>query len=155
YPYGCVEQTMSRFLPAIKVAQILRQFKVNHPELEKKLPGCVAGGIKRLLDLQQGDGGWGWNGNGQTHEMMTPYALYGLLQAEKAGYQIPSGNAVNAGLSRLERFINQMGNAQAADRVYCMYVFSHRRDIAPAWWQWLGEQARARGLSDCALALAL
>src|SRR5262249_12941973 len=31
YPYGCVEQTMSRFLPAIKVAQILKQFKVNHP----------------------------------------------------------------------------------------------------------------------------
>src|SRR5262249_23692281 len=89
YPYGCVEQTMSRFLPAIKVAQVLKQFQVDHPELNKKLPGCVAGGIKRLLELQQPDGGWGWNGNGQTHEMMTPYALFGLLQAEKAGYTIP------------------------------------------------------------------
>src|SRR5207302_955072 len=76
YPYGCVEQTMSRFLPAIKVAQILKKCQVEHKGLEQKLPGCVQGGIKRLLELQQPDGGWGWNGNGQTHEMMTPYALY-------------------------------------------------------------------------------
>ena len=27
YPYGCVEQTMSRFLPAIKVAQVLKHFQ--------------------------------------------------------------------------------------------------------------------------------
>src|SRR5262249_16234677 len=76
YPYGCVEQTMSRFLPAIKVAQILQQFQVDHPELNKKLPGCVSGGIKRLLELQQPGGGWGWHGGSNTHEMMTPYALY-------------------------------------------------------------------------------
>ena len=53
----------------------------------------MLGGIKRLLELQQPDGGWGWHGNGQTHEMMTPYALYGLLQAEKAGYQVPAATA--------------------------------------------------------------
>ncbi len=41
YPYGCVEQTMSRFLPAIKVAQILKQLKIEHPGLARKLPGCV------------------------------------------------------------------------------------------------------------------
>ena len=102
YPYGCVEQTMSRFLPAIKVAQILKQYEVNHPELQKKLPGCVAGGIKRLLELQQPDGGWGWHGGSQTHEMMTPYALYGLLQAEKAGYTIPNETAIQRGLQRLQ-----------------------------------------------------
>ncbi|MFO0876089.1 MAG: alpha-2-macroglobulin family protein [Gemmataceae bacterium] len=155
YPYGCVEQTMSRFLPTIKVAQLLRQFKVDHPELEKKLPGCVAGGIKRLLELQSGDGGWGWHGGGQTHEMMTPYALYGLLQAEKAGYQIPNEQAVNMGLSRLEQFINSMGDAQTADRVYCLYVFSHRRDLRPEWWTWLETRNKAKALSDYALALAL
>ncbi|MFO0844191.1 MAG: alpha-2-macroglobulin family protein [Gemmataceae bacterium] len=155
YPYGCVEQTMSRFLPAIKVAQVLRQFKVNHPELEKKLPGCVAGGIKRLLDLQQPDGGWGWNGNAATHEMMTPYALYGLLQAEKAGYQVPNETAVARGLTRLEQFINNMGDAQTADRVYCLYVFSHRRDLSEGQWNWLRERVKVNALSDYALALAL
>lgn len=155
YPYGCVEQTMSRFLPAIKVAQVLRQFKVNHPELEKKLPGCVAGGIKRLLELQQGDGGWGWNGNGATHEMFTPYALYGLLQAEKAGYQIPNETAVNRGLDRLQQFIRSMGDGQTADRVYCLYVFSHRRDLTKDDWEWIERRATQKALSDYALGLAI
>jgi hypothetical protein len=155
YPYGCVEQTMSRFLPAIKVAQILRRFKVDHPQLEKKLPGCVAGGIKRLLEIQQPDGGWAWHGGGQTHEMMTPYALYGLLQAEKAGYQIPNENAIGRGLARLEQFVNNMGDSHVADRVYCMYVWSHRRDLTAKHWEWLAGHAAKGTLSDYALALAL
>jgi hypothetical protein len=155
YPYGCVEQTMSRFLPAIKVAQVLKEFRVEHPQLEKKLPGCVAGGIKRLLELQQPDGGWGWHANGQTHEMMTPYALYGLLQAEKAGYTIPAGGAIERGLVRLKHFINAMNEAQTADRIYSMHVYAHRHDLEPAWWSFIAARLQADRLSDYALALAL
>jgi uncharacterized protein YfaS (alpha-2-macroglobulin family) len=155
YPYGCVEQTMSRFLPAIQVSKILQRFDVRHEGLKKKLPGCVDRGVKRLLELQQADGGWGWNGNGQTHEMMTPYALYGLLQAEKAGYQLNDGQAVERGLARLQQFIEQMGEQQAADRVFCLYVYAHRRDLRPEWWQFIANQADKKTLSDYALALAL
>jgi hypothetical protein len=156
YPYGCVEQTMSRFLPAIKVAQILKQYQVDHPELNKKLPGCVSGGIKRLLELQQGDGGWGWHGGSQTHEMMTPYALFGLLQAEKGGYVIPNETAIQRGLHRLRTFIDSMTQPQnVADRIYCMYVFSHREQILDPWWAWLTEQQKTGKLSDYANALAL
>jgi hypothetical protein len=155
YPYGCVEQTMSRFLPAIKVAQVLKQFQVNHPGLNQKLPNCVAGGIKRLLELQQQDGGWAWHGGGQTHEMMTPYALFGLLQAEKAGYSIPNEDAIKRGLDRLKQFIDGMGENQTADRIYCMYVYSHRRDIQADWWKFIAAQREKGKLSDYALALAL
>ena len=45
--------------------------------------------MKRLLELQQPDGGWGWHGNGKTHEMMTPYALYGLLAGREGGLPVP------------------------------------------------------------------
>jgi uncharacterized protein YfaS (alpha-2-macroglobulin family) len=155
YPYGCVEQTMSRFLPAIQVAKVLQRYQIHHEALNRKLPGCVQGGIKRLLELQQPDGGWGWNGNGQTHEMMTPYALYGLLQAEKAGYTLSSEQAVERGLVRLRQFIDQMGAGQAADRVFCMYVYSHRKGILPEWWKFLEEELQANKLSDYALALSL
>lgn len=156
YPYGCVEQTMSRFLPAIKVAQILKQYQVDHPELNKKLPGCVSGGIKRLLELQQGDGGWGWHGGTQTHEMMTPYALFGLLQAEKAGHTIPNETAIQRGLQRLRHFIDAMNQTQhAPDRIYCMYVFSHREKILDEWWTWLENHQKTGKLSDYANALAL
>jgi hypothetical protein len=155
YPYGCVEQTMSRFLPAIEVAKVLQRYQINHDGLNRKLPGCVQGGIKRLLELQQPDGGWGWNGSGQTHEMMTPYALFGLLQAEKAGYVLGSDQAVERGLVRLRQFIDQMGPPQVADRVFCMYVYGHRKEMLPEWWQFLAEQLGQGRLSDCALALAL
>jgi uncharacterized protein YfaS (alpha-2-macroglobulin family) len=155
YPYGCVEQTMSRFLPAIQVAKVLQRYQIHNDALNRKLPGCVQGGIKRLLELQQGDGGWGWNGTGQTHEMMTPYALYGLLEAEKAGYALGAEQAVERGLARLRLFIDQMGPAQAADRVFCLYVYGRRKDILPQWWTFLAEQLEKNKLSDYALALAL
>ena len=155
YPYGCVEQTMSRFLPAIKVAQILKQYQVDHPALNKKLPDVVAGGIKRLLELQQPDGGWGWHGGSQTHEMMTPYALYGLLQAEKAGYTIPNEQAIQRGLHRLKNFIDVMNDTQAADRIYCMYVWSHREKLDDNYWTFLTNMQKGGKLSDYANALCL
>ena len=155
YPHGCVEQTMSRFLPAIKVAQILKKFDVKHAPLKKRLPGCVAGGIKRLLQLQRADGGWGWNGNGRTHEMMTPYALYGLMEAEKAGYKLGAEKAIEKGMGRLRTFISQMGEKQAADRIYCMYVYSYRHKLPDDWWRFISTQQRGKKLSDYALAMSL
>ena len=42
YPYGCVEQTMSRFLPAIRWRQDLEAIGLStHKELEAKLPKVV------------------------------------------------------------------------------------------------------------------
>jgi len=155
YPYGCVEQTMSRFLPAIRVAQTLKHYKINNPGLEAKLPKCVDMSIKRLLQMQQSDGGWGWNGSSQTHEMMTPYALYGLLEAEKAGYPIGNEDAVKRGLRRVRRYIDAMGERQAADRIYCMYVYAHREPMPEAWWSFIDQQADKGKLSDYAKALAL
>ena len=99
----------------------------------------VAAGIKRLLELQQPDGGWGWIGSSETHEMMTPYALYGLLRAEDSGYEIGSADAVERGLGRLEGFIGAMDESKAADRIYCMYVYSLRRPLRDEWWAWIGD----------------
>lgn len=155
YPHGCVEQTMSRFLPAIKVAQTLERLNVDNPELTQKLPEVVAAGVKRLLELQQDDGGWGWQSGSQTHEMMTPYALYGLLQAEKAGYTIGNEKAIERGLARLRSFIDSMGDSQAADRIYCTYVYAHRHDVPEPVWQFIRQQLDADQLSDYALAMSL
>jgi len=155
YPYGCVEQTMSQFLPAIKVAQTLKRAHVENQPLRERLPGVVEAGIKRLLQLQQAGGGWAWHAKGQAHEMMTPYALYGLLQAEKAGYEIPDEQAVQKGLARLLAFINAMGTAQTADRIYCTYVYSHREEVPEVMWQFIAERLAAGALSDYALAMSL
>ena len=37
--------------------------------------------------------------------MMTPYVLYGLLEAEKAGYNLGSEDALAKGMNRLHQFI--------------------------------------------------
>lgn len=156
YPYGCVEQTMSRFLPAVRVADILDRAKVRDAKLEERLPKVVAAGIKRLLDLQKPDGGWGWHGGSRTHEMMTPYALYGLLGAEKAGYELPSSDAIDKGMRRLRTFIDQTPEAQISDRLYMMYVYAHREPLTDAWWRSLERLSRSLGkMTDYALALAL
>jgi uncharacterized protein YfaS (alpha-2-macroglobulin family) len=87
--------------------------------------------------------------------MMTPYALYGLLQAEKAGYEISSEKAIERGLGVLRNFIGNMGQQQATDRIYCMYVYAHRKPIEKEWWTFIHDQHKAGTLSDYALALAL
>ena len=155
YPHGCAEQTMSKFVPAVKVSGMLKRAGLKCPELEAKLPRYVSAGIKKLINFQRPDGGWGWNGSGRTHEMMTPYVMYGLLEAEAAGYTLPNETAVQRGLTRLRQFIDRMGETQAADRIYCMYVYSMRNKMQDKWWQFIAGQDDKNKLSDYATAMAL
>lgn len=82
YPYGCVEQTMSRFLPAVAARRALAQ---TPESLKEKLPAVIAAGLERLYLLQQLDGGWGWWRGGPRNEPLTAYVLYGLSICRKAG----------------------------------------------------------------------
>lgn len=154
YPYGCVEQTMSRFLPAIKVAQVLKQLRLSNPDLQRKLPVYAAAGIKRLLELQHDDGGWGWWVNDKTHTFMTAYALYGLIEAKKAGYSIGKAGAIRDGLQCLHRLVLNKPT-EAADKVWCLYVWGQDETLPQQWWDYLEEQRKSDTLSDYALALAL
>lgn len=88
YPYGCVEQTMSRLLPNVFVAQVLQKLGIPNAKLEKELPKMVRKGVDRLFDLQQHHGGWGWWAYGQSHPFMTAYALYGLTMAQQADFPV-------------------------------------------------------------------
>ncbi|MBI5031972.1 MAG: Ig-like domain-containing protein [Chloroflexi bacterium] len=88
YPYGCVEQTMSRFLPDVLVKQTLDKLKIKNDKLEKELPKQVEDSLTRLYNFQHGDGGWGWWENDDSIPYETAYVLYGLAQAKKAGYPV-------------------------------------------------------------------
>jgi hypothetical protein len=153
YPYGCAEQTMSRFAPAIEVAGVLENLGIRDGALAARLPGVVAGGLKRLTELQQPDGGWGWIGNGTTHEMITPYVTWGLLRAERAGYKLPDPKTLPRALEKIFAFAQSLDDRQPSDRIYLMYVYGQKHALPDAWWTWL--VARADKLTDYALALAL
>ena len=109
YPYGCVEQTMSRFLPTIIVANTFKE--INVPLKSKtieELPKYVDAGLKRLYDFQHSDGGWGWWTNDKTHPYMTAYVIYGMSLAKQAGYKIDENIFLN-GINNLK---NQIENAK-------------------------------------------
>jgi len=107
YPYGCTEQTMSRFLPTAIVAKTLRERGLS---VEDAL-GRVFGGIEestpqksgkhlaqldavtkeslaRLYDFQHSDGGWGWWKEGGSDEYMSAYVVWGLSLARDGGIAI-------------------------------------------------------------------
>lgn len=85
YPYGCVEQTMSAALPAVFVERVLASAKLAAPS-DLKPPEIARKAIRRLTELQHPDGSWGWWEHDPAHPFMTAYALYGLAEMRKSGY---------------------------------------------------------------------
>ncbi|MFQ5490749.1 MAG: MG2 domain-containing protein [Phycisphaerae bacterium] len=111
YPYGCTEQTMSRFLPAVVVRRSLDRLGIDLKDLRDKIDAggqpafaklperfrnnpvfnnaamddMIDAGVERLTQLQRPDGGWGWWAGGASNPYMTAYVVYGLTEAAGAG----------------------------------------------------------------------
>ncbi len=111
YPYGCTEQTMSRFLPAVITVKTLgdlgldpadvmgrvfggieREFvESTQPRGQRdlaQLDDMVRRGLDRLYDFQHGDGGWGWWKEGDSDHFMSAYVVWGLTMARDAGITV-------------------------------------------------------------------
>jgi len=92
YPHGCVEQTMSRFLPAVMVGRAVRQSGVDlPPDVAAKLPQVLSRGLTRLYTFQHADGGWGWWEKDATNIGMSIYVVYGLARCRGAGAAVDEG----------------------------------------------------------------
>ena len=119
YPYGCVEQTMSRFLPTVVVASAYKDLNAPINEATKmNLPKMVDAGLKRLYGFQHSDGGWGWWTNDLTNPFMTAYVVYGLSIAKSAGYEIRS-DVISKGLSSMKNSLNN--NLDPTTKAYVLY----------------------------------
>jgi len=91
YPYECIEQTMSRFLPNVVSYQALKSLGVKRPELETNLPQQVGVGLQRIYARQRTDGGWGWWASDDSSVAVSSYVLYGLAKARQAGFTVDQG----------------------------------------------------------------
>lgn len=89
YPYGCIEQTMSRFLPDVIVADVLKALGRDDQALAKTLPDMVRDGVERIQGMQNADGGFGWFAENESQPYQTAYVAYGLALAKKSGFQVP------------------------------------------------------------------
>jgi len=119
YPYGCTEQTMSRFLPAAITAKTLRDLGLKpetamqkifggieessaaatHPAGKrdlKELDAITRQGLDRLYNFQHADGGWGWWKEGESDHFMTAYVLWGMTLARQAGIEVKPDVAARA-----------------------------------------------------------
>jgi uncharacterized protein YfaS (alpha-2-macroglobulin family) len=88
YPYECVEQTVSRFLPNVVTWQALDELGVERPELRQKLAQMVGVALQRLYAGQHYDGGWGWWALDESDPYLSAYVLQGMLEAHRAGFTV-------------------------------------------------------------------
>jgi len=111
YPYGCTEQTMSRFLPAAITAKTLRDLGLKpetamnkifggieqstaaatHPKGKhdlSELDAITKQSLDRLYNFQHSDGGWGWWKDGNSDHFMTAYVVWGMTLAQQAGINV-------------------------------------------------------------------
>ncbi len=89
YPYGCVEQTMSRFMPAVVADRAARELGLPTAEWSERLPRITARSLNRLQTMQHSDGGWGWWESDSSDIGMTALVMEGLWRARAAGVAVP------------------------------------------------------------------
>lgn len=135
YPYGCTEQTMSRFYPAIICAETLKKLGTNLEAIGKRRSQIGSGrfrapaepvydsgelrrmaeaGLQRLANFQHKDGGWGWWQGDASSTYMTAYVLMGLQTAHEAGYPVQPW-LLEDGYRYLHHQIDAEGKRQATE----------------------------------------
>ncbi len=162
YPYGCVEQTLSRFVPAAITASTLREMGVDLDELSEMASGplgaeavtlaaplhraavtdprtldrAVRRGVGALVAFQNADGGWGWWKGGSSDSFMTGYVVAGLHEAREAGYVV-NGISLGRGTRYLQRRLeagtgDRDGTRAAHERIWMAHALSLRGRLEPA-----------------------
>jgi uncharacterized protein YfaS (alpha-2-macroglobulin family) len=149
YPYECVEQTVSRFLPNVVTWQALEEMGLERPELRQKLAQMVGIGLQRLYAQQHYDGGWGWWTYDESNPYLTAYVLHGMLEAYRAGFVVDQ-EAMDKAVGYLRETlpsVTQIKTASDANRLaYALYTIASYADTFGS--SFRGELGRAVRLFD-------
>lgn len=94
YPWGCVEQTTSRFVPAVIAKANTTLFADSLKD--KKLDDIIEKSITRLKGQQAGDGGWRWWGSGDSDPFVSAYVVDYVLRAKDQGAEVDDYIFTNA-----------------------------------------------------------
>jgi hypothetical protein len=114
YPYECVEQTISKFLPNVVTLQAYQSAGLNDPELFAGLEENVSTALQRLYNWQNADGGWGWWQGQISYPHTTAYVLLGLVEAREAGYFVDD-NVMTRGMEYLAGQLGSFDGLQGAE----------------------------------------
>jgi len=144
FPYGCVEQTMSSFLPNITVSQTVQELGLKTGLDRSALDEKIRDGLDRLYSFQHEDGGWGWWQTDESHHFMTAYVVAGLAQAKAAGVDVKA-DAIDKGRAWLQKAFAADPRIASGLRAYMAYalavsgadatapgqVYERRSDLSP------------------------
>lgn len=170
FPYGCVEQTMSSFLPDIVVKDAVLTLGLKSDLDQAALQEKIHAGLDRLYSFQHEDGGWGWWETDESHPFMTAYVVAGLVQARTAGVQVQQ-NTINRGVNWLKKDFTADPKLVLDLRAYLVYalavagqadsgrleeIYKRRADLSPYGLALLGlalEQIKDNRAAEIAAAL--
>ncbi|MHB1357829.1 MAG: alpha-2-macroglobulin family protein, partial [Anaerolineae bacterium] len=107
YPYDCIEQTISRFLPNLATFLAKQQLGLSQDDLTAQLPQEITIALQRIYAQQNPDGGWGWWQGERSDPVLTAYALQGLSLIKQAGFTVDSG-VWRRCLDYLKQWLSQM-----------------------------------------------
>lgn len=91
YPYGCIEQTVSRAFPLLYFGDLAKSLD---PATFESIgpPAMVQSAIRRVTGMQLYNGGFAmWPGGGSPQPWMSLYAANFLVEADLAGYSVDKG----------------------------------------------------------------
>lgn len=97
YPYGCLEQTVSKAFPLLYYEALAGALAPE--DLEGHQPAAMAQqGVTRVLTMQLADGNFClWPGGDKPYPWGSLYATHFLLEARQAGFHVPE-SAMNLAL---------------------------------------------------------
>ncbi len=127
YPYGCIEQTISKLFPQLYFTELAKlvapdNFRTNPPV------HYIKDGIKKIESMQLYDGGIAfWEGSLQSNWWASCYAAHFLIEAKKAGF-----NVSDKILNRLIAYLSKLAK-QKTEYTYTYYDNGKQRiSIIPA-----------------------
>ncbi len=88
YPYGCLEQRLSRLVPLLLAGDLVDSF--GNPGLDARtLKARVQSELDELASFQVEGGGFSlWPKGDKVHDFLTAYAVRTLLEARERGYKV-------------------------------------------------------------------
>jgi len=123
YPYGCIEQTMSRFMPLLAA----KQAGFISAKLKNDLPKMTAEGLRLIKSHQKDDGGFGWYGENGSDPLMSAFVYRGLIIAKKGSVNVESYL-----ISRTRYYLFQSidrSNFNAFEKAYVLFSLSEGEKI--------------------------
>jgi uncharacterized protein YfaS (alpha-2-macroglobulin family) len=119
YPYGCIEQTMSRALPNAVVSRAFVQLGLEDRGGLANLDNKIQASIQRLYAFQHDDGGWGWWYDDSSDAYNTAWVVFGLSVTAESGYYIDPA-VIERGTAYLQENLEEMNPATKAFAIYAM-----------------------------------